>query len=97
MVKLGTGFILVFNLVKCGNEPARYLTWGGEGGSLLFCVGHTMDCVWCRLGGSLLLFFLLSRVSRKCNGVCCAWLRCIGALLAHSVLSEHTLVKICVP
>ena len=50
MVKLGTGFILVFNLVKCGNEPARYLTWGGEGGSLLFCVGHTMDCVWC-MGG----------------------------------------------
>ena len=24
-------------------------TWGG-GGSLLFCVGHTMECVWC-MGG----------------------------------------------
>ena len=22
----------VFNLGKCGNEPARYLTWGGGGG-----------------------------------------------------------------
>ena len=23
---------LWFNLGKCGNEPARYLTWGGGGG-----------------------------------------------------------------
>ena len=37
---------LVVNLGKCGNQQARY--WGGGGGSLLFCVGHTMECVWCR-------------------------------------------------
>ena len=37
---------------------------GGGGGSLLFSVGHTMECV-CVVHGrrGLLLFFLLSRVS----------------------------------
>ena len=55
-------------LVKCGDGPAKYLTWGGEKLTLLFCVvGHTMECVcgaW-ELSGSLLLFLL----SRQCNGV----------------------------
>ena len=46
----------MFNLGKCRKD-----TWPGGGGgggggrSLLLCVGHTMECLWCMGGGSLLL------------------------------------------